>query len=488
MDVDTVYDPDALGRPRSITKGTSIDTFTWDSVSGVNGLGQLGSALSASNVSTVNAYDSVGRPSDQTTYIDGAPYGFHFDYDPTTNKPSQILYPAVTGDGRVALTYSYSPADGLVSQLDMTHESQPVWKKTAVSDAGFVSIETLGNGEKSLHDFDAFTGRLMHIAAGTGALTNGSSGYLEPANTVQSLSYAYDELGRVSSKRDWVQNTGELYSTYDNFDRLVTWTNLDGTKSVTYDYSDLGNIKTRHETTNGVETTESYTYGVGAGPHAVTAASSLGSYGYDLNGRQISRPGQPLLAYNRFDLPDLVQHDGTQTVFQYDAFGVRAKKQTGSSSTIYAGGLYERRSGSSGTKHIFYVPGRTGPIAQLECAGANGSASCGSFSYPHADRLGSIDTISSGAGVLRVSHDPYGRLSGVSGDVTLGFTGEEDDVDLGLVNLNHRLYDPRLGRFLSADPLVGLVFSAQDHNRYAYALNSPTMFTDRTGLDEVPQV
>jgi RHS repeat-associated protein len=483
MGVDTIYDPDQLGRPRTITKAGATDTFTWDSSSGDNGLGQLGSSVSASDVGTENHYDNVGRLSDQTTSIDGMSYNFHFDYDPTTFKLKQVSYPAVTSDGRVSLAYTYSSQDGSLSQLDMTHSTAPVWKKTALSDGGQVSGETLGNGENVVHDFDLSTGRLTHIAAGTGALQLGPSGFLEPASSVQSLTYGYDELGRVKSKTDWKLNTAEVYQTYDNFDRLVTWTNGDSTKSVTYDYSDLGNLKARHETTNGVQVNEIYAYGVGAGPHAVTGGP-LGSYGYDPNGRQTSRPSQPLLTYNRFDLPDSVQHDNTATVFSYDASGTRTEKQTGTSSTIYVGGLYERRTGPSGVRHIFYVPGAQGAIAQLECTGVNGLATCGSFRYLHADRMGTIDTISSGTDVMRMSHDPYGRVTGVSSDVTLGFTGEEDEVDLGFVNLNHRLYDPKLGRFISPDPLVGFVKSAQDHNRYAYAVNSPTMFTDRTGLQE----
>ena len=37
---------------------------------------------------------------------------------------------------------------------------------------------------------------------------------------------------------------------------------------------------------------------------------------------------------------------------------------------------------------------------------------------------------------------------------SLGFTGHEDDAELGLVNMKGRLYDPHLSRFLTPDPLV----------------------------------
>ena len=45
-----------------------------------------------------------------------------------------------------------------------------------------------------------------------------------------------------------------------------------------------------------------------------------------------------------------------------------------------------------------------------------------------------------------------------------------------------RVYDPRLGRFLSPDPIIGNPGSSQSWNLYSYAGNSPMSFTDPTGL------
>jgi RHS repeat-associated protein len=61
-----------------------------------------------------------------------------------------------------------------------------------------------------------------------------------------------------------------------------------------------------------------------------------------------------------------------------------------------------------------------------------------------------------------------------------GFIGERPDVETGLLNLNARLYDPALGRFISPDdwdptlPGVGT-------NRYAYAGNDPVNKADANG-------
>ncbi len=52
---------------------------------------------------------------------------------------------------------------------------------------------------------------------------------------------------------------------------------------------------------------------------------------------------------------------------------------------------------------------------------------------------------------------------------------------MGLVHMNGRVYDPRLGRFISADPFVQAPGNTQSLNRYAYAFNNPLSYTDPSG-------
>jgi len=47
--------------------------------------------------------------------------------------------------------------------------------------------------------------------------------------------------------------------------------------------------------------------------------------------------------------------------------------------------------------------------------------------------------------------------------------------------MNARLYDPVLGRFISADTVVPEPGNMQAFNRYSYALNNPLMYTDPSG-------
>ena len=73
----------------------------------------------------------------------------------------------------------------------------------------------------------------------------------------------------------------------------------------------------------------------------------------------------------------------------------------------------------------------------------------------------------------------------LSGEPTLfadrGFTAHEFLADFNLYNMNGRLYDPVLGRFLSPDPYIADPAFTQSYNRYSYVLNNPLKYNDPTG-------
>ncbi|MDZ4204655.1 MAG: RHS repeat-associated core domain-containing protein, partial [Bacteroidales bacterium] len=62
-----------------------------------------------------------------------------------------------------------------------------------------------------------------------------------------------------------------------------------------------------------------------------------------------------------------------------------------------------------------------------------------------------------------------------------GFTGHEYLDGFGLINMNGRVYDPFLARFLSPDPFVQAPDYSQNYNRYSYCLNNPLKYTDPDG-------
>jgi len=70
----------------------------------------------------------------------------------------------------------------------------------------------------------------------------------------------------------------------------------------------------------------------------------------------------------------------------------------------------------------------------------------------------------------------------------LGYTGEWQDADVGLVYLRARWYDAYLNRFTSPDPIVPDFRNPQSINGYVYAGNNPTRYVDPEGLAPVPPV
>ena len=67
------------------------------------------------------------------------------------------------------------------------------------------------------------------------------------------------------------------------------------------------------------------------------------------------------------------------------------------------------------------------------------------------------------------------------GKVISPFTGHELLESVGLIHMNGRVYDPEIGRFLSADPFLSVTVNLQKLNRYTYVMNNPLSYTDPTG-------
>ena len=62
-----------------------------------------------------------------------------------------------------------------------------------------------------------------------------------------------------------------------------------------------------------------------------------------------------------------------------------------------------------------------------------------------------------------------------------GYTGHEHLTDFALIDMNARLYDAALSRFLNPDPDIQWPDNPQNLNRYSYCLNNPLRYTDHTG-------
>lgn len=64
-----------------------------------------------------------------------------------------------------------------------------------------------------------------------------------------------------------------------------------------------------------------------------------------------------------------------------------------------------------------------------------------------------------------------------------GFTGHEHLESVGLIDMNGRVFDPTVARFVSADPNVPDPFDTQSFNRYSYVDNDPLNWVDPSGYD-----
>jgi RHS repeat-associated protein len=110
--------------------------------------------------------------------------------------------------------------------------------------------------------------------------------------------------------------------------------------------------------------------------------------------------------------------------------------------------------------------------------------------YFHADRIGSTAVQSTATGATaRAYYKPFGEIV-PDGQATplvpeRGFTGQRHEPDLGLYDYNARWYEPRLGRFLQADPLIGDVFDPRSLNPFSYVANDPVNRVDPTGMLDV---
>jgi RHS repeat-associated protein len=114
--------------------------------------------------------------------------------------------------------------------------------------------------------------------------------------------------------------------------------------------------------------------------------------------------------------------------------------------------------------------------------------------YFHTDHLGSVTAITDETGLVveRLAYDAWGKRRFTNGTADVndtvvglttdrGYTEHEELDELGIIHMNGRIYDPYIGRFMSADPTIQAPYELQSHNRYAYVMNNPLLYTDPSG-------
>jgi RHS repeat-associated protein len=230
--------------------------------------------------------------------------------------------------------------------------------------------------------------------------------------------------------------------------------------------------------------------------YALPAAAGETTYEYDPNGNLIQKTengetwdyvwnaeNQLIRVCKDLVPPQTCDSDGVAVAsFRYDPLGRRVQKSdSAGGNTTYTYDAHEvlRRveADPSGTSTHLLVSalGVDDPLGEEVVAGGGPSA----LSYYHADGLGSIvaQTDAAGGVVESRSYDAWGRPADVSVSGP-SFTGREWDAETRLHYYRARYYDPKIGRFLSEDPIG---FQAGDVNFYAYVRNNPVLLTDPTG-------
>jgi RHS repeat-associated protein len=106
----------------------------------------------------------------------------------------------------------------------------------------------------------------------------------------------------------------------------------------------------------------------------------------------------------------------------------------------------------------------------------------GATSYYEQDGLGSVTSLSNGAGAVTetYTYDTYGKPTASTGVLVNPFqyTGREFDSETGIYYYRARYFDPSVGRFLNQDPIR----FGGGTNFYAYTQNRPADLTDPWGF------
>ena len=299
---------------------------------------------------------------------------------------------------------------------------------------------------------------------------------------IRKLTYEYDNLYNVIYKKDHKLNLTQNFR-YDNLNR-ITKAYIDtntSSSTIEYRYDRLGNIVYKSDIGD-------YQYDT-VHPHQVKSVGDK-IFTYDILGNMI-KSNNKTITYTAFNKTQTITNGLNITTFKYDTNQYRYKKITKNQDTYYIDKDYEHsnfKNNDTQEKYFIYVNNKV--ISIYKNNNVN-NTTISNTSYLYHDSLGSIDIITNNkAKVLqRVAYKPFGEQINFFADgsikprsnINRGYTGHETIEEENLINMNARLYDPSIGRFLSADTLIPDQYSSQDFNRYSYVLNNPLKYTDPSG-------
>lgn len=472
------------------------------------------------------AYDDLNQliqvtlPDDQIFYA----YNVKREIVSAENSTSQILYTRNSKNWVTSVSVAGRATMSGYPQMQMTYSYDENGNRTQAD----TSIGSIGYGYDASNRLISLSNswghsfgfnydqanRLIQItrpgSSSTFSYTAGgaiaSIQHLQGATVKSFADYSYDLRNYPIQKRTLA---GDFNYGYDPNGQL---TSVSGIQSENFAYDALGNRIT-DENGNYVydstsqRLTEDWQY----------------NYQYDLNGNLISKipKNQNAKAYQYvyssknqlIQVRVLASSLGAaekDIFFTYDVLGRRMEKKV--IDTMNSAQSYSRRYVYDRDNIIAEYDGNNSllakythsPLTADDILSANftadavstGLSSATGSVYYLKDALGSVTEIvnSSGNVVQSYQYSGFGKLVSIKNgsgiDVTANapvktssmFTGREFDQESGLYYYRARYYDPGIGRFLQKDPHPGKLGDPLSViNRYAYANNSPTMYTDPNG-------
>jgi RHS repeat-associated protein len=461
----TTYDE--IGRMKTRTEAEGVTTWTYDTQP--KGIGKLASVSSPNSISQSYEYDDLGRAKHQSETIDGIAYDTYTTYD-EYSRVSQITYPKDPSASTPLSVKNQYNQYGFLEKVVNASDNSIYWTAEVMNARGQLEQFKYGNNLRTNRTYNAQTGLLETIK---------TPGAYEA--WIQNWTYSFNAIGTLTQRNDLKRSLTEDFH-YDNLNRLTeTLKNSSLVNSITYD--EIGNILTKSDV-------GTYTYGTATnGPHAVQSITTTAG--------SILNTATQNITYTSFDKVSTILQGADLMIFTYGAGYERKrvdvyKNNSLQSQKYYVGRLYEREknitTGEIKETHYIFAAGGAVAIYTRSSTGTTNTR------YLLKDHLGSMQCITDETGhlVQELSYDAWGNRRDVStwavyttlpAGILLarGFTGHEHLDLFDLINMDGRIYDPVLGRFLSPDPIIQNPENLQSLNRYTYCLNNPLSLTDPSG-------